>query len=83
MKYLLGFLILLLIVLHQDYWQWDNGSLLGGFLPYSLAYHAGISLAAAAVWALAVKFCWPQGLEDLPTEEGAADDLSAEPEAPA
>jgi len=68
MKYLLWPLLALLVVLHQDYWQWDNATLVFGFLPYSLAYHAGLSLAAAFVWLLAVLFCWPKRLEWLEPE---------------
>jgi hypothetical protein len=44
----------LLCVLHHDWWYWDDGTLLLGFLPVGLAYHAGVSLAAAALWAWAV-----------------------------
>ena len=62
MKYFVGLMVLVLLVLHQDYWNWFNGSLVFGFLPYSMAYHCMISLAAAVVWCLAVKFCWPDHL---------------------
>ena len=65
MKHAVWILVLLLLVLHQDYWQWNDTTLFFGFLPHSLAYHAGISLAAAGVWVLATKFCWPQGLDDI------------------
>lgn len=68
MKYVVWLLIPLLTVLHQDYWQWNNDTLLAGFLPFTLAYHGGISLAAAAVWALAIKFCWPEELDDVVAE---------------
>jgi len=43
-----------LCVLHHDWWYWDDGALLFGFLPIGLAYHAGVSLAAAGLWAWAV-----------------------------
>jgi hypothetical protein len=59
MQILVWILIIVLVVLHQDYWQWEESGLVLGFLPYCLAYHAGISLAAAAVWWLATRFCWP------------------------
>lgn len=65
MKYFVWFLIAVLIVLHQDYWQWNNATLVFGFVPFSLLYHAGISVAAATVWVLAVKYCWPPGLDDI------------------
>ena len=71
MKYLVWSLVLLLVFLHQGFWQWgerwNEAPLVLGFLPLSLVYHAGISLAAAGVWMLALKFCWP---DDLEVDEG-------------
>ncbi len=52
-------LVLALVVLHQDVWNWGNGRLIAGFLPVGLAYHMGISLAAAGVWLLAALYAWP------------------------
>lgn len=52
-------LIAVLLVLHQDNWLWANDTLVFGFMPMGLFYHACISLAAAFVWFLATKFCWP------------------------
>jgi len=52
-----------LFVLHQDFWNWDNTSLVFGFIPVSLAYHAGFSLAAVCLWAAAVKLAWPSEIE--------------------
>jgi hypothetical protein len=63
MKYLVCSLVGLLVVLQQDYWQWDDSRLVFGFLPYTLFYQVGISIGAAAVWLLAVKFCWPSHLD--------------------
>lgn len=52
--------VIALIVLHQDFWFWDTYEpLVFGFLPIGLAYHVGLSIAAAIVWFLATKFCWP------------------------
>ena len=63
MKYVVFALVVLLLMLHQDYWQWDNRTLVFGFLPYSIAYHVCISLAAAAVAWLATRYCWPAELD--------------------
>ena len=71
MKYLLPLLVVVLVVLHQDYWQWDNTTLVFGFIPYSLLYHACISIATAIVWLLIVQFCWPDELDQVEPEEGA------------
>jgi hypothetical protein len=58
-------LIILLAVFHQDFWWWDDyRPLIFGFIPIGLAYHAGVSIAAALLWALAVKVCWPVELDD-------------------
>ncbi len=68
-------LIILLALLHQDFWWWDDSdTLVFGFVPVGLAYHAGLSLAAGLLWALAVKFCWPADVdvENIPAEQKGA-----------
>lgn len=64
MKYMVWGLVVLLVVLHQDLWNWGNDSLVLGFMPVTLAYHAALSIAASVVWFLATKFAWPLNLED-------------------
>ncbi len=56
-------LVAVLAVLHYDFWYWDDRTLVFGFLPIGLAYHALYSLAAGLVWYLAVRFAWPEELE--------------------
>ena len=56
------FLAAILAVLHQDFWNWDKDTAVFGFLPVGLAYHACYSIAAAALWALAIKIAWPKDL---------------------
>ena len=63
MRYLVYGLVLLLLIIHQDNWLWEDTRLVFGFLPIALAYHACISLAAGVVWFLATLFCWPEGLD--------------------
>ena len=63
MKCVVYSLVVILAVLHQDFWNWDNASLVFGFLPVGLAYHAIFSVLAAIVWAMAVKFAWPTRIE--------------------
>ena len=60
---------LLLAVLHQDFWNWDNASLVFGFIPVGLAYHAGFSLVCAGLWFCAIRFAWPSELEAWADEE--------------
>ena len=58
------FLVLALAVLHWDFWAWDDTTLVFGFLPVGLAYHAGFSLACGVVWAMALRYSWPAEIED-------------------
>lgn len=68
-------LVLVLAFLHYDFWYWDDRSLVFGFMPVGLAYHACFSLAAGLVWFLAVRFAWPSDLEAWADElEGAPPD---------
>jgi len=39
-----------------------------------LAYHVGLSIAAAIVWFLATKFCWPAEDEPAPAAVKAEGD---------
>jgi hypothetical protein len=54
---------------HQDFWLWNDGTLVFGFLPVGLAYHAAYSLLAVAVMALLVRWAWPAHLERLERDE--------------
>ena len=66
MKFVVYGLICLLAIVHQDYWLWDRiDPLILGFIPIGLAYQAGVSVVAAILWALAVKFCWPTDVDEL------------------
>ena len=69
MKTLVWLLVIVLIVLHQDNWLWDDTRLVMGFLPLSMAYHIGLSVAAAVVWYMATIFAWPDDAE----ADGGAD----------
>ena len=50
---------------------WHDESLVFGFLPSGLAYHAAYSIVAAVLWALAIKFAWPHKLEAMAEDEVA------------
>jgi len=66
MKSRLGIIVIvfvLLALLHQDQWNWDNANTVFGFMPVGLAYHAAYSIVAAIFWAAVVRFAWPTGLE--------------------
>ena len=61
---LLTLLVLVVYILHQDFWNWRKVEpLVFGFLPVGLAYHAGFSVLASILMAVLVKFAWPAHLE--------------------
>lgn len=72
MRTLVWLLVLTIAILHYDPWLWDDRSLVFGFLPIGLAYHACLSAASGIVWAMAVKFSWPSRLEAW-AQEGSAE----------
>ena len=73
-KSLIFALLILLAILHQDFWLKNDPSLVFGFLPATLAYHMGFVIAAAIAWLLVIKYAWPKGLE----VEGDAENASEE-----
>ena len=68
---IIGFIVM--AVMHQDTWNWDNSNLVFGFIPVGLAYHAGYSIVAALFWALVVFFAWPTHLEEWAEGEDGED----------
>ena len=66
-------LVIVLGILHWDFWFWSDRTLLFGFLPIGLGYHALFSVAAAAVWTLALKLIWPSDLEAWASEGDEGD----------
>ncbi len=63
-KWIIVGLVILLIVLHHDIWNWDNKEPVFGFMPMALLWQAGISIGAGATWFLATKIAWPDFSED-------------------
>ena len=63
MRAVLYVAIVLLTLLHQDFWLWDDPTLVLGFLPAGLAYHVLYSLLTAALWWFAIRFAWPDDAE--------------------
>ena len=73
----LGWVLMLVITaLHFDLWNWDSTSVVFGFMPTGLAWQAGISLAAAAGWALMMRVAWPTRVEDWASQPSGLDDSS-------
>ena len=52
--------LILLAVLHQDFWLWDDATLVFGFMPIGLAYHTAYCIVAAGLWYLACEYAWPE-----------------------
>ncbi len=66
----LTLLIIVVYVLHQDFWNWKKAEpLVFGFLPIGLAYHAAYSIVAAILMAILVKLAWPKHLEEVQPKE--------------
>ena len=55
--------LLVLYLLHNDLWLWDDARLVLG-LPIGLLYHIGFCLAAAVLMTLLVQFAWPPELDE-------------------
>ena len=51
-------LIVLMFILHNDWWLWENSNLWLG-LPAGLTYHIIFCLAVTGLMALLVKYAWP------------------------
>ena len=56
--------LLAVVVLHHDWWFWNDGRLVFGFVPVGLAYHSLISLAAGGLWAFAAFYAMPSVFAD-------------------
>ena len=70
MKVVVWLMIVSLAILHQDNWLWDDSTLVLGFIPIGLAYHACLSIAAGVAWYLATIFCWPDYPDHPPADSG-------------
>ncbi len=63
MKKVVFGIVILLAVIHQDFWWWGDKTLQFGFIPTGLLYHAIFSCMAAGIWFAATKFAWPSEIE--------------------
>ena len=52
-------LVLILLILHQDNWFWTDDTLVFGFMPIALFWHACISIGATVTWFVATRIAWP------------------------
>jgi hypothetical protein len=59
--------LVILYLLHNDLWLWDDPRLVLG-LPVGLVYHIGFALATSVVLTLLVIHAWPEHLDREPGE---------------
>ena len=57
-----------MVLLHNDFWFWDDPRLVLG-LPIGLTYHIAFCVAASALMFLLARFAWPRNLEVGEDEE--------------
>jgi hypothetical protein len=77
-KKLLVVAVVVLYILHQDFWFWRTAHpLVFGFVPIGLFYQACFSGAAAFVMWLLVKFAWPSDLERKVEQTESKEERSA------
>jgi hypothetical protein len=63
-RLLLCLVVVVLYVLHQDFWFWRQARpLVFGFLPVGLAYHAAYCVAVALLMWTLTRMAWPSHLE--------------------
>jgi hypothetical protein len=75
---LLVVVVVLLYVLHQDFWFWRTARpLVFGFVPIGLFYQGCYSVAAALMMWLLVKYAWPSHLEEEIEASTVKEDASA------
>ena len=67
MKRALLALLLVLYLLHNDLWLWDDPRLVLG-LPIGLLYHLLYCGAVVVVMALLVRFAWPEQVDEIASE---------------
>ncbi len=64
-KWIVFCLVVLLVILHQDVWNWDKKEPVFGFMPVALLWHACISIGASLTWFIATKVAWPDFDEEI------------------
>ena len=70
---LMWILFAVLVVLHHDWWFWNDPWLVFGFLPIGLGYQILITLAASALWGWAAFNAWPDHFDELTANPSASD----------
>ena len=64
--------LVVVIVLHQDFWLWNDGRMVLG-LPVGLTYHVAYCLVVAVLMALLARYAWPTHLDAGDAGDGAVE----------
>ena len=76
-RVLLVVAVVVLYVLHQDFWFWRTAHpLVFAFVPIGLFYQACFCAAAALLMWLLVKFAWPAHLEREIEKQKTEEDIA-------
>ncbi len=67
MRAILYILLVVLYLLHNDLWLWNDARIVGG-LPVGLVYHLLFCLIVVGVMSLLVSRAWPDELNDIDAE---------------
>lgn len=69
-RLLLGVVVAVLYLLHQDFWLWREARpLLFGFLPIGLAYHGAYCIAVSLLMWTLTRIAWPAHLESATEDQ--------------
>lgn len=71
-----------LFLLHQDSWWWDDRTLVLGYLPIGMFYHILFSIAATVLWVFAIRWAWPDHIEEWATTPDAHAPAAVSPASP-
>tara|TARA_Y100001978_G_scaffold171932_1_gene161954 strand:+ start:226 stop:477 length:252 start_codon:yes stop_codon:yes gene_type:complete len=77
-SFCIWFLVAGLLILHQDNWFWTDSTLVFGFMPVGLLYHAVISFAAACLWFAAILLIWPSGVDQAASSDDPSQNKNQE-----
>lgn len=73
MRTAIWLVLVALVLLHHDYWFWNDSTLIGGWMPIGMLYHILLSLVASAFWFVVVKRAWPVPAADTDATSDTGD----------
>ncbi len=74
MKFLIFLWLVVLVILHNDFWNWTDKTLVFGIFPLGLFYHGCYAIVAAITLFAMTRLIWPKHLDEeekkLPAGKG-------------